>query len=130
MKNSKKTFSELPAQSVAVERIETGTGPCCMSFGYDAGPLIRSIRQVDLIHAPLLMEGDSDRLLVVAGYRRIHALMALNRGNAPCRVLEKKDLTPLEALLINLHDNLSTRAFNEVEKGMILERLFITEMRV
>ncbi|MFH1487345.1 MAG: hypothetical protein ABII06_00410, partial [Pseudomonadota bacterium] len=42
---------------------------------------------------------------------------------APCIDLSESDLSALELLLINLHDNLATRPFNDVEKGMILSRL-------
>jgi len=123
MKNPRKNLTSLPVQTVALERIENGAGPFCMSFGYDAAPLIRSIGHIGLVHAPLVMEGDSGVLTIISGYRRIRALMALDQGHVPCRVVEKNDLEPLEALLINLHDNLATRRLNETEKAMALERL-------
>jgi hypothetical protein len=39
------------------------------------------------------------------------------------KVLSGEELSPSDLLLFSLYDNLSSRAFNDVEKGMILKRL-------
>ncbi|UCF57339.1 MAG: ParB N-terminal domain-containing protein [Deltaproteobacteria bacterium] len=103
--------------------IDENPGPCCMSFGFDLGPLIRSIEKFGLINSPVVAKEGEGRVDVVTGYRRILALKSLKWKKIPCRDLSESGLSPLQLLLFNLYDNLATREFNEVEKGMILNRL-------
>ncbi len=103
--------------------VDENPGPFCMSFGFDLRPLIRSIEKSGLINAPIVTSNRDGRLDVVAGYRRILALKSLKMEKIPCRDLSNSGLSPLELLLFSLYDNLATREFNEVEMGMILNRL-------
>jgi len=94
-----------------------------MSYGFDVKKLIESIRRVGLINSPVLKKNRDGKLSVVIGYRRIHALKSMGWDKIPCRILSESELTPLECLLLNLHDNLCYRDFNVVEKSMALSRL-------
>ena len=96
-----------------------------MSFGFDLKPLARSIEKFVLINPPVVMKGRGGELDVVVGYRRILALKSLGLEKATCRDLSNSDLSTLDLLLLNLSDNLATRRFNDVEKGMILDRLIL-----
>jgi len=98
-------------------------GPYCMSFGFHVRHLIRSIKEVGLINTPLLTADGQGNWIVVAGYRRMQAVASLGWNRVPCRVIASAQVSPLDCLLINLHDNLATRKFNEVEKAMVLSRL-------
>jgi ParB-like chromosome segregation protein Spo0J len=108
---------------VGVNDIEILPGPYSMSFGFDIEPLIGSIRNVGLVNCPLLKKDGDEKLEIIIGYRRIHALKSLGVDRIPCRIVSCAEFTPLDCLLLNLYDNLSTRKFNEVEKGMVLRRL-------
>ncbi|MFH1123089.1 MAG: ParB/RepB/Spo0J family partition protein [Pseudomonadota bacterium] len=108
---------------VDLAHVDEGPGPDCMSFGFDLDPLILSIRRCGLINNPLVARNEQGRVDVIAGYRRILALKTLGWGRVQCRDLSALLPSPLERLLFNLHDNLPTRTFNDVEKGMILGRL-------
>lgn len=108
---------------VDLKQISENPGPFCMSFGFHLRPLIRSIEEFGLINTPIVTRDKEGRVEVVAGYRRILALKRLQKEEVPCRDLSDAGLTSLQLLLFNLHDNLATRSFNEVEKGMILNRL-------
>ncbi|KPK29397.1 MAG: hypothetical protein AMK69_06690 [Nitrospira bacterium SG8_3] len=108
---------------VALKQISQSPGPYCMSFGFDLKPLIRSIEKFGLINSPIVTKDTEGRMEVVAGYRRILALKHLQWEDIPCRDLSHLGFAPVELLLFNLHDNLSTRPFNAVEKGMVLSRL-------
>ena len=105
------------------QQISESPGPFCMSFGFDLRSLIRSIEKFGLINRPIVANERKGRVQVVAGYRRILALKQLQWKEIPCRDLSDAGLSSLQCLLLNLHDNLATRSFNEVEKGMILNRL-------
>jgi len=108
---------------VDTKHMDDQPGPYCMSFGYDQEPLIRSIKRVGLINHPLLIAEQDGKLDIVMGFRRIHALKALNWEKIPCRIVSPSELSHKECLLLNLHENLSFRKFNEIEKAMILNRL-------
>ena len=105
------------------DQIDESAGPFCMSFGFDLRFLIRSIEKFGLINSPIVTKDTKGRVEVVAGYRRILALKQLQWKEIPCRDLSDAGFSSLQCLLLNLHDNLATRPFNEVEKGMILNRL-------
>ncbi len=108
---------------VDLRDIEDYPGPYCMSFGFDLGPLIRSIENVGMINPPLLIGNRGGAHKIISGYRRILALKALDHKRTRCRLLSKHQLSALECLLLNLHDNLATRGLNEVEMAMVLSRL-------
>jgi hypothetical protein len=119
-------INSVPRQLIELKDIsQPDPGPYSMSFGFDLRPLIRSIKKVGLINAPLLSEGGQGRWIVVTGYRRIQAIASLGWEKVPCRVIAESRAEPLDYLLLNLHDNLATRKFNEVEKAMVLSRLAI-----
>jgi len=105
------------------KKIDDSPGPFCMSFGFEPDPLIRSIEAVGLINPPLVMQNGENCLVVIAGYRRIQALKSLRIKKIPCRVLPEMSRSAMECLLLNLYDNLVSRKLNDVEKGMVLNRL-------
>ncbi len=110
-------------RSINMADLDIDPGPNCMSFGFDLRPMLQSIKTVGLINNPLLMENGHKGLTVITGYRRIQAVKSLGWGRVVCRTLAGSEISPLESLLLNLHDNLVTRGLNEVEKGMVLKRL-------
>ena len=123
MKKDTINITDIIPQPVPLRNINDSPGPCCMSFGFDPNPLIQSIKKVGLINPPLLKRENHGDITIISGYRRIKALKSLNIDSAGCRVLSGDNILPVECLLLNLHDNLAMRRFNEVEKGMALDRL-------
>ena len=117
-------ISGMPLQEVILDRIDDSAGPFCMSFGFDLTPLMTSIKAVGLVNPPVLRTAQGE-LAVVAGYRRIKALKALNIESIPCRILRAEDMSPIQCLLLNLYDNLAARGLNDMEKGMALRRLSV-----
>ena len=103
---------------VEVNQINENPGPYCMSFGFDLKPLIHSVETFGLINSPIVTKDREGSVEVVVGYRRILALKHLQWKQIPCRDLSHAGFSPLDLLLLNLHDNLTTRLFNAVEKGM------------
>ncbi len=104
-------------------RINDSPGPYGMSFGFELTSLIRSIKKIGLVNTPVLIEDGKGMKTVVSGYRRIQAVKSLKWENIPCRILQESEFSPLECLLLNLHENLATRSLNNVEKGMVLSHL-------
>ena len=103
--------------------IDLSAGTYCMSFAFDLDLLVRSVREGGLVNTPLVWEGPHQRYLPITGYRRILALRTLVWKSIPCRILKCTEISPLDCLLTNLHENLTIRKFNDVEKGMVLRRL-------
>lgn len=116
-------ITPIESQLVNPSKIEDFPGPYCMSFGFDIRPLAQSIDRVGLVNCPLLIENKNAELTVILGYRRVQALKTLGWDRIPCGVLSEAEVSPLECLFLNLYDNLATRNLNEVEKGMVLNRL-------
>jgi hypothetical protein len=116
-------IAKLPLTSLDSNAIHDDPGPFCMSYGFDLGPLIRSIQEFGVINPPIVVRQGEGRVDVVSGYRRILALKNLQIREIPCRDTTDSGLSTLQLLLVNLHENCFTREFNEVEKAMILARL-------
>jgi ParB-like chromosome segregation protein Spo0J len=94
-----------------------------MSFDFNTEAMASSIRAVGLINAPLVTQEPAGGWVIVSGYRRICAVRRLGWKEIPCRDISDQRLSPLERLQVNLYENLGTRPFNDVEKGMALARL-------
>ena len=116
-------YATVPLRPIDMDAISIQRGPYCMSFGYDETRLVRSIEKVGLLNPPSLSENTTGGFDVVSGYRRIEAAHFLGWEKIFCRDLTDLKMTTLDLLLLNLHDNLSTRSFNEIEKAMVLKRL-------
>ena len=116
-------FSDNSLVLIDAEEIDDSPGPFSMSFGFDLKPLIRSIERYGLINRPFLTIDNTGKRVPVIGFRRILALKSLQWRKIPCVDLSDSGLSVLDLILLNLHDNLTKREFNDVEKGMILCRL-------
>jgi ParB family transcriptional regulator, chromosome partitioning protein len=104
-------------------------GPFCISYGFDLNNIIASIESVGLINKPYIRRTSANSIDIVTGYRRILALKALKWDRVPCIELMDVCLSDKDLLLLNIYDNLCTRRFNYVEKGMILNRLLMYYQR-
>jgi hypothetical protein len=117
---------ELPTHHIRLDQIDPTPGFCCTSFGFDLTRLKKSIQAIGLVNAPVLirkMEGKGgERFDVISGFRRISALRSLSFNSVSCRILPS-NISALECLQLNIHENLISRQFNPVEVGMALKRL-------
>ena len=98
-------------------------GPYTMSYCFDLRALSESINKIGLINPPLVARNERGDFDIVSGYRRILALKALGEPKAFCRDVGSAFASPAERLLASFYENFATRKFNEIEKGMILQRL-------
>ncbi|MBN1626023.1 MAG: ParB N-terminal domain-containing protein [Deltaproteobacteria bacterium] len=98
-------------------------GPFCMSYGFKLNTVVSSIKAVGLINRPCVRRNREGHMEIITGYRRVLALKTLDMTTVPCIDLTDSGLTDADMFLLNLNDNLCTRRFNNVEKGMILNGL-------
>ncbi|MBC8549994.1 MAG: ParB N-terminal domain-containing protein [Candidatus Brocadiales bacterium] len=91
-------------------------------YGRDSDLVKESIRKVGLINPVILKKNrDTDEAYsVICGYQRIMACQKLGQVSFEAKVIDW--LKDEEILLLVLHDNLSSRGFNEIEKGIVLEK--------
>jgi hypothetical protein len=113
--------------NIAISDIDFKPGPFCMSFHFNLEPLKSSIKKFGIINPPYLFRNPNNNFLIVAGYQRLMAVKELGWHDIACQVLPD-NFSLFDALLFNLNDNLIHRQLNNIEKGMILQRLtrFIT----
>ena len=96
-------------------------------FNYlqDSNALMSSIKDVGLINPVILKKNhDADGVYtVVCGYHRLKACQKLGYESIEVKVV--KGLNDEEIMLLALHDNLSSRDFNEIEKAIIIKRFLV-----
>lgn len=93
-----------------------------MSFGFDPGPLLESIKATGLINSPVVYPCENGNMDIVSGYRRIFALKELGCTTIPCVVLPAS-FSREKCMLLNFYENLATRSLNPMEKAMSCTRL-------
>ena len=108
---------------VDIREINSEPGPFSMSFEFDLADLLNSIEKIGILNPPFVIKGRSETMEIVTGFRRIHALKKLGWDSVACIDLSNAGYSDLELLLLNLHENLTIREFNDVEKSMVLIRL-------
>jgi len=123
------TIDDIRPSRISLDKVHVEPGPFTMSYGFSLDLMKASLKTGGLLNPPLLLESGAGDFLIVSGYRRIIALLELGYRHILARILEEQQISHLDALLINFFDNLATRKFNPVEKGMILARLatYLTE---
>ncbi len=92
------------------------------SYGRDCNTVSDSINKIGLINPVILEERfDSNKsYVVVCGFQRIRAFQQLRWERIDAKIVDS--LKEEEILLLVLQDNLSSRGFNEIEKGIVLKK--------
>ena len=91
-------------------------------YGRNSDVVEDSIRKVGLINTPILKKNPDTEgtYSVICGYQRILACKKLGQISIDARVIDGPN--DEETLLLVLHDNLASRGFNEIEKGIVLKK--------
>ncbi len=118
----KKELLKSTILNVDISDIDLKPGPFCMSFNFNLKPIKASIGKFGVLNPPYLLKKSDSNFIVVAGYRRLLSVKELGWKDILCQILPN-DFSPFQALLLNLNDNLIHRKFNNIEKGMVLQRL-------
>jgi len=115
---------DYPIVFVAMEKLAEGQPSFAITFPLNPDSLIESIKTVGIINPPVVRQkSNTDGFDIILGLRRITAFKALGHATIPCRVIPEKDLSDLDSIMLNLHDNLTMRILNPIEKGMALALL-------
>jgi hypothetical protein len=83
-------------------------------------PMIASIQAIGQQNPVLLLEKSSSNKVIVAGFRRLHALRQMGVARAHARILSDAECAPIQAFRLAVWDNLSQRTLNALEKARAL----------
>lgn len=90
------------------------------SYHFSLEKLKLSIKEIGLLHPPLVTRRDN-RFILVSGWKRVLACHELSLSPIPVYVIEEKD--ELQTFLIAFYENLAAREFGLLEKAEALSRL-------
>jgi ParB family chromosome partitioning protein len=111
-----------PIQKISLQQIDTSDETFCVNFMSDLQNLRSSIEEIGLIQ-PVLLREKQDGYRIVCGFRRISVMNELGNPEIESRVFEKEEMDDLQLFSISLHENLTSRGFNTVEKAIALDKL-------
>ena len=109
-------------KKIPLSQIDLADETFSVNFGADLRRLRSSIGEIGLIEPALLRE-KPEGYQIVCGFRRVSILRELGDVEVESRVFGEKEVDPFKLFTISLHDNLTTRGFNAVEKAVALDKL-------
>ena len=113
-------------QYIQIVQINVADDSFRITFAPCLDELKNSIKGVGVISPITLRHTQEGTYQVVTGYKRFLACQELNRQTIPALIYEPHDLSPMQAFLYNLHDNIFTRELNVIEKYNICTKLVKT----
>jgi ParB/RepB/Spo0J family partition protein len=112
-----KTFQKIP-----ISHIDLTDETFSVNFMPDLRRLRSSIEEIGLIQ-PVLLRKKRDEYQIICGFRRIFILEEIGGSDILSMVLDEKEKDDLQLFFMSLHENLTTRGFNTVEKAVALDKL-------
>lgn len=109
-------------QMIPLELIDLSDDTFSVNYLPDLQSLRSSIEQIGLIQ-PVLLRKKLSGCQIVCGFRRISVMKELGKSEIESRVFEEKEMDESQLFSLSLHENLTTRGFNSVEKAIALEKL-------
>ena len=116
----KKSLQKIPISQIALkdETFKILTTAVIVS-------LANSIREIGLIHPPLLQKRGDQRLRIVLGYRRVESLAILGADNIEAFVIQGEP-TDLEVFQFALQARISEHPLSPVELSVVIHKLRTT----
>ncbi len=109
-------------QKVPLEQIDLLDETFSVNYLPDLHRLRSSIQDAGLIQ-PVLLRKNSGGYQIVCGFRRLSVMKELGKSEIESRVFEEKEMDEFQLFSLSLHENLTTRGFNAVEKAIALDKL-------
>jgi ParB family chromosome partitioning protein len=111
-----------PIQMIPLQQIDLLDETFSVNFMPDLRILKSSVEEIGLIQ-PVLLREKGDRYQIVCGFRRISVMKELGKSEIESKVFEEKEMDEFQLFSLCLHENLTTRGFNAVEKAVALDKL-------
>jgi ParB family chromosome partitioning protein len=107
---------------IPLQQIDLSDDTFSVNYLPDLQKLRSSIEKVGLIQ-PVILRKKSGGYQIVCGFRRISVMKELGKSEIESKVFEEKEMEEFQFFSLSLHENLSTRGFNTVEKAIALDKL-------
>jgi ParB/RepB/Spo0J family partition protein len=111
-----------PIEKISLNQIDFSDDTFSVNFMPDLRSLRSSIEEVGLIQ-PVFLRKKSGGYQIVCGFRRISIMKELGKSEIESKVFEEKEMDEFQFFFLSLHENLTTRGFNTVEKAIALDKL-------
>jgi ParB/RepB/Spo0J family partition protein len=111
-----------PIQKILLQQISLSDDTFSVNYLPDLQSLRSSIEQIGLIQ-PVLLRKKLSGCQIICGLRRISVFKELGKPEIEARVFEEKEMGEFQLFSLSLHENLTTRGFNAIEKAIALEKL-------
>ena len=109
-------------RKIPVQYIDVSDKTYSVNFAPDLQRLRSSIEEMGLIQ-PVLLRKKSGGYQIICGFRRISVINDLGKLEIESKVFEEKEMDAFQLFSLSLHENLTTRGFNAVEKAIALDKL-------
>jgi ParB family chromosome partitioning protein len=109
-------------QMIPLQQIDLSDDTFSVSYLPDVQKLRSSIEEIGLIQ-PVFLREKSGKYQIVCGFRRISVMKELGKSEIESKVFEEKEMDEFQFFSLSLHENLTTRGFNTVEKAIALDKL-------
>ena len=111
-----------PIQNIPFEQIDSLDETFSVNFMPDLQRLRSSIEEIGLIQ-PVLLKRKLNGYQIVSGFRRISVMKELGKPEIESMLVEEKETDEFRLFSLSLHENLTTRGFNAIEKAIALDKL-------
>jgi ParB-like chromosome segregation protein Spo0J len=109
-------------REISLSTVHLDAHPFCLVRSEEVARLGESLAAVGLLNLPRVQAGENGGWRPVTGWKRLMAAARLGWPAIPAVVLDRE--TPeAHLLLLYLHDNAFTRAFNPLEQALLASRL-------
>ena len=111
-------------KKIEIDAIDLRNHSFSMAFHPTLEGLMRSIGQVGLLQPIIVREKSHGAgYQVISGFKRLTVCNQLGLKEIEAFSFRKSEMGDLEAFQIALHENLTTRGLNLIEKSMVLQKL-------
>ncbi len=111
-------------RNIGIDAIESRDHTFSMTFHPNLEALTRSIREVGLLQPIIVRENShGSGYQLVSGFKRLSVCKQLGLKEVEAFSYRKSELGDLEGFHMGLHENLTTRSLNLIEKSMVMEKL-------
>ncbi len=107
---------------IPLQQIDLSDDTFSVNFLPDLKRLRSSMKEIGLIQ-PVFLRKKLGGYQIVCGFRRISIMKELGKSEIESRVFEEKEINAFQFFSLSLHENLTTRGFNAVEKAIALDKL-------
>ncbi|MGA2316277.1 MAG: ParB N-terminal domain-containing protein [Thermodesulfobacteriota bacterium] len=109
-------------QKIPLQQIDLSDDIFSVNYLPDFKNLRSSIEEVGLIQ-PVFLRKRLGGYQIICGFRRISVMKELGKSEIESRVFEEKEMNEFQLFSFSLHENLTTRGFNTIEKAIVLDKL-------